>query len=94
MRTVAAIVIWVVGASYSALCIWKPEIRPYLGHSRERKWGLIGCIGMAIAFWLPVLLYGCVIAKLIPDQYLFVTGYSVLLGFAVAFVGTLIDKDT
>ena len=87
---------WLAGAIYSALCLWAPEIRPhhklaFLSSSDEVRFGLVSCVGMAMFFWLPALVYIGQGVGLIPLQSPLLAYGAAAVGVFVAAIGSLID---
>jgi hypothetical protein len=90
------IAIWVAGAFYSALCLGIPEIRPYLKGSlfwtgKQKTLGLLSCVGFAMVFWCPALIYAGIVTGLIPEGFMSATYLAILLGIIVAMVGSWVD---
>jgi hypothetical protein len=88
--------LWGVAAFYFMLCIFVPEIRPYINQGRfwtgkEIKASLASCVGYAMALWLPALLYVGIILGLISDSYIFGVYLLAILGIVVAIIGSWID---
>ena len=55
------------------------------------KFGLVTCIGMALTFWLPALVYIGMGLGLLPGLSLMAVYLAACLGAFVGFIGSLID---
>jgi hypothetical protein len=87
---------WLPGAICSAYCLWAPEMRPhyrggFITSYDEMKFGLVTCIGMALTFWFPALVYIGIGLGLLPGLSLIVVYLAACLGIFVCFIGSLID---
>lgn len=88
--------VWLAGAIYSALCLWEPGMRPYhrlgfLTSDEEAKFGPVTCVGMAMVFWLPALVYVGQGVGLVPFQSPLAVYAAPCLGIFVAVIGSLLD---
>ncbi|MDQ4120406.1 MAG: hypothetical protein M3209_03060 [Acidobacteriota bacterium] len=92
METVG-IIVWIVFAIYSALCLWMPNIRPYWKGS-DIRFGTLSCIGFALFVWFPFFV--AVISPLIGGfdksdaPFLFLV---IVLAVVIAFIGYFVDAE-
>jgi hypothetical protein len=93
---IVVLLLWAAGAFYSTLCVFIPELRPAVHQSRfwtgrDKKVGLLSCVGVATFFWLPLLTYGAIVTGLLHERYMLAVYWAAVLGVVVATVGGLID---
>lgn len=88
-----AVSIWFAGMAYFGLCVGIPEIRMYWKGS-DTKMGLVSCLGCAMFFWGPALVFMCVATGLTSEVYKFAGYIFCGLGLLVAGIGYLIDIST
>jgi hypothetical protein len=87
---------WLAGAIYSAFCLWAPEMRPhhrlgFITSYDEVRFGSVTCIGLAMTFWLPALVYVVMGLGLLPGSSFMAMYLAACLGIFVGFIGSLLD---
>lgn len=80
------VIVWGVAATYTALCIFVPELRIYWKQT-DKKLGTLSSIGVAVCVWAPTL----VLMGVIPSGYGRWVYCVVLLGGLIAVVGGVLD---
>jgi hypothetical protein len=93
---IIVLLLWAAGAFYSTLCVLVPEMRPDVDQSRfwtgrDKKVGLLTCVGTAMFFWLPMLTYAAIVTGLLHERNMFAVYLAVMAGAVVAIVGGVID---